>query len=432
MIGPLPSRYALGFWKGGLLLAVLFLITFGTAATAAVSGSWNSKITLAPSVDADTNPITGLSSNLKFDFFSTQGDITSSSVFNKDDGYYSQSFGADWRMGTLDIDSTLAFLPAVTRMDYWLTKAGTVMAGAYISTTLLVEYEAKEEVFGTGMEFVVSGETPTGMAIEVTTMFGMEESIVETLGWQIGSGYDIVLTGRENSPCQLLYSDTTIELSGLTLGCCKLDATTKLSGEEGFEYILFEFLIALEDSPLSFDVDLQFALQDKTITLTPSLGLGTACFDIYLDPMPVKLDRDHNRITGLEIEGIGIMDVDLSSSVTFSSLTALKGKLWRPYTASDHISLRARDYVLDPDPLDKIYYTETDYDEIISIEHSDELSFGFDFYFDIADSDQLFDIALFTGEFKYRLCDQFTLGSGISIQPESGPDRFTVSFGFYF
>jgi hypothetical protein len=432
MIGGLPSRYALGFWKGGLLLAVLFLIIFGTLATAAVSGSWNSKITLAPTVDAETNPITGLSSTLKFDFFSTKGNITSSSVFNKDDGYYSQSFGVDWRMGTLDIDSTLAFLPAVPRMDYWLTKTGAVMAGAYISTTLLVEYEAKEEVFGTGMEFVVSGETPTGMAIEVTTMFGMEEDLVEILGWQIGSGYDIVLTGRENSPCQLCYTDTTIEVSGLTVGCCKLDATAKLNGEEGFEYILFEFLLALEDLSLTFDVDLQYALQDKTITLTPSLGLGTACLDIYLDPIPLELDRDDNQITGLELKGVGIMDVDLGSSVTFSSLTALKGHLWHSKTATSNIPLRARDYILEPDPLDKVYYTETPYDEVISIECNDGLSFGFDFYFNMAESDKFFDVSLFTGEFKYRLCDQFTLGSGISVDPESGPGRFTVSFGFYF
>jgi len=411
-----------------LLLALVFVFTGVAIGAESISGSCENTITFAP--QSDTESIAGLSSTLKLNYSSPGIDYTTTTIFTKA-GYYSQTFGADISMGTFDIDSTLAFLASVHRMDYWLTKVSTVMASAYIAGTLLVEYVSDAKVFGTGMEFVLSGEVPGAFSIEVSSLFGMEESLVETLGWQAGSGYDIILLDGQVNPCEMRYESTTIALSGLTIGCCRFDATTRLSGEGGFEYTYFEFLIDSESSPLSFDVDLKFTQQDKSITLTPSLVLGGTCFEVYLDLIPVELTKDNNAITGLEVEGLGISGVELDS-VLFSCLIALKGDLYRSKTAPGDISLRARNYVLEPHPLDAVYYIKTDYHAVFSIEISNDLNFGIDAYFDTKESVSLFDLALVTAETKYWLGSWCNFGTGISIKPETGPDQFTFSFNFYF
>ena len=411
--------------KSLFLLVMVFLFSFQVAASGSWSGSWMSSITLTP--QTQTNPIIAFTSMLKVDYSLAGVGCTSTSSFTKD-GYYSQSFGIGCSLGTFDIDSILAFVGSSPRLDYWLTRTRTVMASVYLSNTFLLEYVSDSKGFGTGMELFLSGVMPGGVTVEVTSLFGMEENLVEVLGWQAGSGYDIVERAGLH---HLQYESTTIELTGLTLGCCEFDGTTKISREESFQYTHFEFLVKLETWALSFDVDLKFTSQAKSISLTPSLDLGWACFDVYLDVTPVALSKGDSQLTGLEIEGIGISNVELGP-VIFSSLIALKGDLYKSKTAPGDIGLRAGDYVLDPDPLDLVYYNKTNYDAVCSIEKSGDLSFGLDVYFDTNGSSQLFGLALFTGEVKYWLCEQFKLATGISIKPETGLDQIDLSLSLYF
>jgi len=382
-------------------------------------------ITLTP--QTQTNPIAAFTSMLKVDYSASGVGCTSTSRFTKD-GYYSQSFGIGCSLGAFDIDSTLAFVPLPARLDYWLTRTSTVLAGTYLCNTFLLEYVSAAQGFGAGMELLLSTELHGGVTVEVTSLFGMEENLVEDLGWQPGSGYDIIVRA---DLFQFQYESTTIELTGLALGCCEFDGTTRISREEGFEYTYFEFLVKLETWSLSFDADLKFTSEAKSISLIPSLDFDYwGCIDVYTDLIPVMLSQNNSQITGLEIEGIGISNVELGP-VIFSSLIPLKGDLYRSRTAPSDIVLRARDYVLDPDPLEAIYYVKTDYDMVCSIETSGDFNFAVDFYFDRDGSPQLFDFALLTAEASYWLSEQLKLGFGFSTGANAGP-HLIFEFEVYF
>jgi len=237
--------------------------------------------------------------------------------------------------------------------------------------------------------------------------------------------------------------DSELQLTGMVFDCCSYDVTTKFSEEKGFEETEFEFNIGGENNPISFEVDLTFTTQTKSIELDPSIDTTWGCFDVYADLTTSNVDDllGNNSVTvsslgGLQIEGFGISNVSLGH-VTFSSLTALDGNLYRPIRTYD-MDLRAGDYVIDPALLYRRLYKETDYDEIFSLEKKrDEfpLTLGVDFYFDMSGDqvteDSIFDLALITGNGRYQLSDQFSLGAGVAVEP-GALKRFRLSFGYSF
>ncbi|MBS3788653.1 hypothetical protein KGY79_10720, partial [Candidatus Bipolaricaulota bacterium] len=141
-------------------------------------------------------------------------------------------------------------------------------------------------------------------------------------------------------------------------------------------------------------------------------------------------------IDGLQIKGFGITDVSLGH-VTFSSLTALDGNLYRAPNTYD-MDLRAGDYILEPPQEYITLFDETPYDQVFSLYKSGEdfnLTFGGDFYFDMSsdetDANALFDTALITADGRYRLSDQFSMGAGFSIKPDK-VERIRLSFDYAF
>jgi len=424
---------------------ILFLVVAVTLAVSALGfpgyGSLSGSMTNDLHFEPQTNPL-ALDSTLTVNY--SAGGLNFQSISSlEDNSFTDQEFRVDFSLGLLDVDSTLAFDPPEARMDYWLAEGGFTLGRLRVENVFLLEYLEKEESFGAGYELSLSGRLAGGARVYLSNYFGMEENTGEILGIEPGSGYTIVTgdgvgTGSYG-PSQLQYVETVLEVTGISFDCCQFHSTTKFSEAEGFEYSLFEFDLEAEIIPLELETELKFSTQTKSVELNPRLDLEWACFDLYTDLSTVDdenlLGNDGttaDTIGGLEIEGFGISEVAVGH-LTFSSLTALEGNLFRLSSASD-MDLRAEDYVLDPDPVYSGLYTETGYDEVFSIEKSGPafgLTLGVDFYFDMSQSSSLFDFALLTGSGEYELSDQFTLGAALAVEPDR-LQGVRVSLDYYF
>ena len=397
-----------------------------------LTGSWETDLYLDPG--SSSNAIDDFISTLNVQYAMGGVSYSSESVFNKDQ-FESQLFGADYRIGILNGNSTLSFDPTNTRLDYWLNEGTFSLAGARFSTVFVLEYSSNFDGYGAGFELGLSGNLGEGVRADFTSHFGMEVNEAEALGLEPGSGYTIVTSHEDDQdaygPSQLQYVDSELQISGLVFDCCRYDVTTHFSEENGYEETEFEFRIGDQEDMISFDVDLTFSAQTKSVVLHPGINTKWGCFDVYTDLTTPNADdvlgnnsTQESTINGFEIEGFGLFDVELGH-VTLSSLTSLKGNLFKPDGAYD-MDLRASDYLIDPEPDYQGLYEETDYDQIFSIYKSDtdfNLTFGADVYFDMSgDStgmDSLFDTALFTADGTYLLSDQFSLGTGFAIKPGS-------------
>ena len=419
-----------------LLAAIILLLTINITAFSAFNGSWQSDLYLT----TQTNPLT-LSSKLNLNYSTGGVSYSSSSTFSQD-SFKTQDFGVDFTLGLLEVDSTLSFQPQAKRLDYWLTGADFSLGGLGIGNNFLLEYLDQEEGHGAGYELTLSGVLPAGPKMYVTNRFGMEENEAEWLGVEEGSGYTIVTASNQvetYGASQFQYVSTTIELTELGFACCSFDSTTRFSEEKGFDYSVFEFELNAKGLPLKLDGKLQFTTQTKSVELDPRIEMDWACFEVYTD-LTTADDEDLlgnnstkvDTIGGLQIEGFGISGVKLGH-ITFSSLTALSGNLNR-LTDKEDLDLRATDYVLDPDPIYSGLYTETAYDEVISVEKSGEeygLTFGADIYFDMTGSSSLFDTALFTGNGEYHFTEQFKASAGVALKPER-IEKIRLGFDYYF
>ena len=442
-------RYDLLF---AVVLFLLICLTLGVTTVAqqdeerTLTGNLKNDLYLRPNLPEDED-LFGYNVTLDLDYSLTSFTVGSTTKFSNSgdtSGLVEQSFDVDGKLEIFDVSSEIVFDTKNNRLDYWLSETSLTFGGATFSSAFLLEYHVYEFVpgvgfedypgeYGAGFDLSVSGEVAGGGEAEITNLFGMEEDEYERIGIQSGSGYDIVQWGQEGKftygPSSLHYVSTTVNLYDQIVGCCSFDNETRFSYRFGFEYSEFGFTIDSDNLPLSFDTSIRFTPQTKSVTLDPYLEINTDCFSTYFDLVEGSLNTYQ-----FEVEGFGLTDVKLGR-VNFSSITALKGNLYKDAGASD-IVLRADDYLIDPDNKDP--YTETDYDEIASIYVSPQdatkypnYSFGADFYFDMSGSDALIDLSLFTADLTARLGRQFELGMGASITP-GGDVEMLLEFDAYF
>ena len=127
-----------------------------------------------------------------------------------------------------------------------------------------------------------------------------------------------LVVGPSGSCCGGFTGERLI-VTGWTFGCIEDITTTLHMTWQGFDYIKFA-LTGIETGIawLSFDVDLMFQLQTKTLVLTPTINLGeNTCIDVY-----AKLLTDPAAMTS--ITGIGIYGLGFTTSfgnVTLKDLT---------------------------------------------------------------------------------------------------------------
>lgn len=450
--------------KKVLLIVILFLLSFllldGGVVVAQqeeesdLSGSWKSDLYLHPDPAGDEELI-NYNTTLNLSYSLTSFTVESLSRFSNNNGSTGltrQSFEIDGTLNIFDVSSDVVFDPENTRLDYWLSETSLTFGGATITSIFLLEYYTWDLIpgikidtgeYGAGFGFSLSGDIPGGGSARITSLFGMVEDEYEVLGLQRGSGYDLTTTGPgETQPerrfsygaSDLQYVSTTAEFYDLDLGCCQFYNETKFSWQNGFEYSEFEFSIEPTNLPVSFNTTLRFSPQSKSVDLDPYIEINGDCFTTYFD-----LASNEANTYQLELDGFGLTGVKIGN-VTFSSVTALKGSLYKNSDTND-IFLRASDYIITPaydDEYDIIPYVATDYQEIASISTSPakpseypNYDFGFDAYFNMGQEAQPFDLALVTANLTSHLSSKLDLGTGLSISPD-GDIEVLLEFDIYF
>ena len=439
----------------GILFIVSFLLLDGGAVVAqqeeedVLTGSWKTDLYFHPEPTGDEEFInynTSLNLNYSLTSFTVES-LSSFSNINDSTGLTSQSFKIDGTLNIFDISSDVVFDPENNRLDYWLSETSLTFGGATFTSIFLLEYYIWELIpevridtgeYGAGFGFSVSGDITGGGSAKITSLFGMVEDEYEILGLQSGSGYDLTTTGPGDTQTErrfsygaseLQYVSTTAEFYDLDLGCCQIDNETKFTRKSGFEYTEFDFSIDSTNLPVNFDTTLRFTPQTKSVALDPYIEISGDCFSTYFN----LASSDVNTYQ-LELAGFGLSGVKIGN-VTFSSITALQGNLYKNPGASNLV-LRADDYIISPTTPD--LYTETDYDEIASISLGpSDLSaypnhdFGLDLYFDMDQEGELFDLSLVTADLASHLSANFDLGTGISITPD-GDIEALFEFDVYF
>lgn len=359
-------------------------------------------VTLVPQND----PIDSFSSTLTVDYEVAGVTYSSVSDFSLT-GYSDQEFTVDFSLSGLGLESTADFDPSAKKLDYWLNTGTVAIPTGIELTPVFLLQKTEDDGFGAGMKIGLSGDTSGGISLDLENFFGLEEDSGKE------SGYALVTSNGAYGPSSLQYVSTTLELTGMSLGCVDYTGEASFSEADGFKYMDFDFTIVNETWPLEFSSTVSFTPEAKSVTLDPSLTLDFACFTVYND-ISGTISSDPstgNKLTGLEIQGFSISGVELGH-VEFSSYTAL----------GDNV---ISDLTNDFDYGD-------DYDEVFRISKSDDLDLTLDAYFDMTDSQQLFDFALLDGTATYDLSDQFTLGAGAEIGSSSGLGEFELTFDYSF
>ncbi|MCF7891277.1 hypothetical protein K9M78_08670 [Candidatus Bipolaricaulota bacterium] len=383
--------------------------------------------------------------------FTGEADLAYDNTYDYD-GLTDLELGVSTSVGLLDLSSTVNFNTQTPGLEYWTSSASLTLGGVSITDTFVLQDTSDNpnvnNGFGAGMDLSFSGETPGGVSVTVNNYFGMEPLVDTSLrsarldwgyatvglitGTDYGygsipyySGYAIVddhgsvqTASSDYSPSSLQYVGSKLTLENLSLGCCDFSNETLFSEMNGFEYTLFEFTIESTSLPLTLDGALKFTPQTKSISLTPSIDTGWACFTVYTDLSGV-LGNDGpsmtgDTINGLEIEGFAITGVELGH-VTFSSYTALGSNTL--YTLEGYN-----------------FYPHGTYDELFRIEKLDKypLDFTLDTYFDMSNSQGIFDLALFAGSMAYEIDEEFTIGTGVEVEPVGGLQEFSFTFDYSF
>ena len=400
--------------------------------------------------------------------------------YSVDNGLTDMEFGVSTTVGLLDLSGTVNFATQTPGLDYMTSQASLTLGGVSITDTFVLQpvmegtttstytywknnstndvtddeytYYTPTDELGAGMDITFSGETPGGVSVEVSNLFGMESvvdfgdypysSLTKTgtvSGKVFGSGeiphttgYNIV---TEHDPANsqtpsyggssMQYVSTTLTLDNMSIGCCDFSSETMFSEANGFEYTLFEFTVESSSMPLVLDGDLKFTAQTKSVSLEPSFETDWACFEVYTDLVAGSTQTPYDELSNngtkvsvldaFEIEGFAITGVKLGH-VEFSSYTALGDNMLIDIAGT------------------KFGYNGYYYDEVIRIEKLEEypLDFTLDTFFDMTESGALFDLGLFSGSMEYKLDEEFTVGTGLSIKPNAGLQSFDFTFDYSF
>jgi len=453
------SRSTLFFWSL-LVVVTLSLVIMPlsghrcnaqTEEEVTLTGAWKNDLYIYLN-DPDTLIDYSATLDLNYSLTSlTFGSISRFSHTEKQTSVAEQTLELDGRLGIFDFSSDAVFDFDDERLDYWLTEASTVLAGVNIQSTFLLEYLSIAGYdppfpgrYGAGAELAISSTDDDGVSVDIRNRFGLKESEAEILGVTRGSGYDIDIKefGPGGDPLSRAaalrsinnfhYVNTLIEVDTILFDCCTLETETKFTGEKGFEYTLFEFPIRMKNFPLTIYTDLKFEPQTKSVTLDPELDIAFDCFTVYMDMVK---DESTGSNYSPQVEGFELRQLPIGP-IKISSITSLDGNLYRNY-GTKHLKLRSYEYLIDPDK--PLHYIQTGFDEVFSLEASTpeeeglpSFDLGVDLYFDMSESDNIFDIALITMNAKNTLTKQIDVGTGVTFDPSDGPTELFFEFDYYF
>jgi len=317
------------------LAAILTIAVFGLALFAAspFSVSWSSEM-----------EFTQTGSNVALRFFDSVFTLdyalgsllsTSTSEF-RNVGFLWQEFGLTGSIGAFDIQANLLFGPSTG--DYVYAQEIVTLSIAGINLGFYWAYLGSAVFQGPASGTAIRlAATVASLDVISISEFGArikdEDFDGITIYNALTGAYKNYITNPivavQTCPsCAAAFTGEKLTLSGMKFSCIEnLTTTMYLSCLSGFDWIRFE----IEDictglSWLSLDLELTFALQTKSIVVTPTLVLGECfCIDTYVDVRTGAPDDTlygaFTSITGISLNGLGLTFA--WNGVSVKALTAL-------------------------------------------------------------------------------------------------------------
>jgi len=261
--------------KKALVLSLVAVLCLGAASFAqTLSGKWTTTVSIVP------NP-TPISMSIKSELlvtYSISGWSFTSDTILKDTGWKNQKFDVAGTLGAFSLSSDLVFAPSTLAMIQWVTSTELSLAGVDLTAKFVsVPHDTALILTGTG----------TAGNVDVTATVQLGSAWYDVPGHH-GTWY----TADQGYPHYWYAGDSTCDFNfnniDITIGfpfCCA-DVTAEVYFDcVGFEYADFSVTgIKVPNLPwFSFDADLNFTTQTKTMVLTPVFDFGNdACFNLYI------------------------------------------------------------------------------------------------------------------------------------------------------
>jgi hypothetical protein len=402
------------------------LLLFAGAALPLAAGTLSGSTSLCIGFDPIAGTFDGLDLGYEVDY--TLGAVTLST-----DGLLAlpgmwiwQGFSAVGRLGGYGLTTNVLFGPSTA--DYLYAEAIVELSIAGIDVGWHAA-QLSDAVLGgpaDGWALRVAGSVATFDLVSITELGARIEDeefdgitiVHAATGLERHYATDPVVPGQG-------FTGEKLSVRGLSFGCVDLDATLYLTCA-GFQYVSFGVSgIEVGALPwLTFDVELTFELQTKSLALVPRLVLGEiACIELYagLDWDAATLSVDGVRFYGIELTGelgpVTVRDVTVFDLNRYAITTEAYGSIIE----------RLVDAIEDGHS----YYP--DYWEMLSIAYrgdgccGQELTFLANVYFDEASTD-LFDWAMTHVEATIPFAEalSFTLGMEMHTAGVS-----SLAFGFH-
>jgi len=316
----------------------------------------------------------------------------------------------DWPIGTWTLDGSASFSVQTPSLDAFSTTANVTAYG--LSTTVALDLYSFQGAPATALMLEVSGPMQAGWGLSIAGSFGDS--------W--------------GTPCNFDFTGVTVGFEAFPW-CCVHTNMQAFFSCAGYERTTIDIDIELWDGVLVLDGALEFALETKSLSLTPYLTVGQQCIWLSVGIEPQEIGPGTmSSVDRFVIQGIGIETCEIGS-VTFSAISALGGGLYRNANAME-IDLHANGYyvALAPNANPKMW-TQTDYDTVISIQYEVATFVGgytssqlaVDAYFGTKAS-MLFDLALITATWTHGPSEAFSYRIALQFDPAGTDHR--IEFGF--
>lgn len=314
-------------------------------------------------------------------------------------GYLKEDIVIDWPVGVAGGVSELAFSWDGRRHYLW---AYGWVHYAGVALNLKLSVGRADAAVGSGMELGFSGTTLWGLALSITSQFGLTTdrgALVRavSLGQVGGEMFD--------------YRGTTLAAGVFSLCCLSLDATVRLT-KTGFESarIATAYTFTLAEAWITAAATLVFRTADHELRITPRLILPGTGSEIYLSYslVPSVLSSTNPTITGIRLDEVGLSGVPLGG-VTVSSRYSFAGNVYRGSLPG----------------LPR-------YDLVVSLRHTAlETELALDLYF-AAEGAHLFGLGLVTFQGQVSLFGDFRFVLGLDATTDMGWQRLAVELRYTF
>jgi len=395
--------------KKALVLSLVAVLCLGAASFAqTLSGKWNTTVTIQPA----GSPLLAIKSELVVTY-SISGWSFSSDTILKDTGWYSQKFDVTGTLGAFTVNSDLVFAPATLAMIQWVTSTELSLAGVDL-TAKFVSVPGDTALLltgkGTAGNVDVSATLKLGTAVYDTYDTGFAYSSVGQFWYAATSNYD---------GCGFDFNSIDITV-GFPFCCADVTAEVYFTCA-GFQYADFGVTgIQVPNLPwFSFDANLHFTTQTKTIVLTPVFNFGNdACFNLYISQAS-NVDEDGVVIapdSPLTLGDISLNGIDFTC--TLGGVTFYDISYWGIGSIYDKPGI--------------LYATP--YWEAFKLTTSDDaccgpFSFALTMYF-LDGSTQLFDISQVVASMSLQVAQQFKFTTGITLNLDASPTFTKWTIGF--